>query len=75
MLATIAVMREEGVAVEPFTTFPRRGLGVQDSSLLLDYVQVTPEIAYKKIVEERMHRLRAFYKTINATELKDPFLL
>lgn len=75
VLAVIGIMREEGVAVEPFTILPRRKISELESQLLLNYLQITPEIIRKKVLEERIHRLRAYYKAINVTRLRDPFIL
>lgn len=75
VLELIGIMREEEITVPPFTTLPRSDQTLRNNTLLLNYAQLTPKVMKDKILKERLQRLRDFYRTINTTKLKDPFIL
>lgn len=75
VLDVIQLMQDERVVVEPFTTFPRRGIGMAEHQKLLKLSFLTPEIVARKIQKERIRRLCLAYHSLQTYKFQQPWIV
>lgn len=77
LLSLISLLRTEGITFAPLSTLPKRSRQSRGNQLLLtSYNHLTPRVAKQRITNERMSRLKVFYKSMEISPFsKDPFIL
>lgn len=75
ILAWTEYLRDEYIAVEPFTTYPKLFTSPRDCQFLMDFGGITRKILVERVLKEKLSRLRLIHEGILATQKKSPFIL